>query len=921
MTTLKYSDDEVKDFHPIVELCLNKALSTLQKSNIAEIVHHPKIPNTTTIPDFGIRLKASKRFIFIVEVKRSKRDVDSQRYGNQTRSYVQDFGQFWETGYHKYFCITNIEKTLLFADKTSQPLSNCLLQNNPYTNVDFDPITNDADKAIVALEKAFCQILAMVFTNQEPEWDNQWMALTDSFYNNYKSLQGYLTHYDEDLSREVSLYELFRIWCYRYLNDYYALIKDNSKTSYFRLLPTQNADIQEVKKLLSNNFARIMQLDFKQIFSNHPNSHERLFPERLDTTIVENFKSLIVQTNLYMKQAINANSSPIYVFSLLTSKIYQKAELHKKGKVMSDAELSNLLSVLTIENQDSSVIDPCCGDGALLDAAYDYLELLTRLSGQTKHHNDILKQVKGIEIDPFLSQLATFRLLSKKLPEVNNQTEAKIVIGDLFQYQKDEQYDVVLMNPPFLRNDNPDAPITDEYKNNMIQAIERTSVADFVSLAKQPNLYFYFINYVWHLLKDDGRAGIILMTKFMNNSDGVHLKAFLKDKIEAVISYPNSYFSGFRVTTVVVLLRKSATITKNIAFLSVKKATLLDNPSEIKALLENPIEQFRSDYTLKLVDRNALSSSENWKLYLQDPEKKFETFNNLPFFKRIDFYFETVQRGASDNSGGSDVVYPKDFSKKPFSNLEVDFIGYGIKNSKTRRQYVLTENCLEREKAIHFPMSFDRDMPNGLTEDYEVFKGINELYDTQIAHFGFQKWGKIVNTAYNSQVNAQIIMPRAERAKHSVLYNPHQKPIVLSTNFFYLSDVQNLNEEMGEALQLKFITAYLLSSFGQIQYELNANNQEGLRKLERFQVLHFKLPDLGLLKIEELESVVNEFDSLNLLNVEFRGDDGINDPRHNLNLAIGNIIFAQNSLGFPNVDDFVTYFELFLADLVEDRKL
>ena len=72
MTTLRYSDDEVKDFHPIVELCLNKALSILQKLDIAEIIHHPKIPNTTTIPDFGIRLKASKRFIFIVEVKRTK---------------------------------------------------------------------------------------------------------------------------------------------------------------------------------------------------------------------------------------------------------------------------------------------------------------------------------------------------------------------------------------------------------------------------------------------------------------------------------------------------------------------------------------------------------------------------------------------------------------------------------------------------------------------------------------------------------------------------------------------------------------------------------------------------------------------------------------------------------------------------------
>jgi hypothetical protein len=36
---------------------------------------------------------------------------------------------------------------------------------------------------------------------------------------------------------------------------------------------------------------------------------------------------------------------------------------------------------------------------------------------------------------------------------------------------------------------------------------------------------------------------------------------------------------------------------------------------------------------------------------------------------------------------------------------------------------------------------------------------------------------------------------------------------------------------------------------------------------------------------------------------------------------IGKIIFAQNSLGFSTNEEFVTYFELFLADLVEDRKL
>jgi hypothetical protein len=346
MTKLWYTDDEVKDFHPLVETCLNTALKTLQVADIAEVKHHPSIPNSSIIPDFGVRLKGSKRFVFIVEVKRSKRDVDSQRYCNQARSYVQDFGAFWETGYHKYFCVTNIEKTVLFADRATQTLNNCVVANNPFTNTDFDATSHDATQSVVGLESAFITILGKIFKRELPEWNNQWLTLTDVFYNQYQSLQGHLAHYSEDIRRELSLYELFRLWCYRYLNDFYALQNDNSKTSYFRLLPNQSADIQQVKTVLSNNFARIMQLDFKQIFSNHPNSKERIFPERLDNTIIANFKNLIAETNQHMKQAIKNNASPTYIFSLLTSKIYERAELHKKGKVMSDTELANILAIL-----------------------------------------------------------------------------------------------------------------------------------------------------------------------------------------------------------------------------------------------------------------------------------------------------------------------------------------------------------------------------------------------------------------------------------------------------------------------------------------------------------------------------------------------------------------------------------------------
>jgi methylase of polypeptide subunit release factors len=800
----------------------------------------------------------------------------------------------------------------------TQTLNNCVLANNPFTNTDFDATSHDATQSVVGLEAAFITILGKIFKRELPEWNNQWLTLTDVFYNQYQSLQGHLAHSSEGTRRELSLYELFRLWCYRYLNDFYALQNDNSKTSYFRLLPNQSADIQQVKTILSNNFARIMQLDFKQIFSNHPNSKDRIFPERLDNTIIENFKNLIAETNQHMKQAIKNNASPTYIFSLLTSKIYERAELHKKGKVMSDPELANILAILCVENHEDSIYDPCCGDGALLDAAYDYLQLL---NGK-QSHNAILEKVHGTEIDPFLAQLATFRLLSKKLADVNNQTEARITIKDVFDVQDKERYDVLLMNPPFLRNDNPDAPISAQSKQKMIQAIKNAGISAFVSEAQQPNLYFYFSNYVWHFLKNDGRAGFILMTKFLNNEDGTFLKAFFKDKIEAIVSYPYTYFSGFKVSTVIVLLRKSIQINQNIAFLRIKDSQLLENPNELKAILNSNQELFRSDYSLKLVERATINEKNNWKLFLQDPEQKIEKLNDLPLFKPLNYFFKKVKRGAAENNGGSDIIYPKDFSEAPFTNLEDSVLGFGLKNSKAKRQFILTKKDLNLEKAIHFPIAFDKDEANGLTDDMaEMYEGLGSFYDLHIQKISFDKWGKIVNSAFNSQIKAKIIIPRAERAKHSVHFNPIDTPVVLSTNFFYLDEVQNFNNEIEETKQLKFITAYLLSSFGQIQYELNANNQEGLRKLESFQVQKFKIPDVSAISDTALNSVIVEFEKLNQDAVEFKGNEGINDPRHDLNIMIGKIIFAQNSLGFSTNEEFVTYFELFLADLVEDRKL
>lgn len=940
MPQLWYNSDEVNEFHPLVESALNNALVNCGYDAIAEVVHHPPIPNSSIIPDFGVRLKASQRFVFIIEVKRTQRDVDSQRYQNQSRSYVTEFSPYWEPNYHKYFCITNIEKLILMADRPG-PLTSCLLKQNPRLHTLFNPANHDATASVAELQATFENIFPLIFNRTPPDWDNNWQPIIESFYSNFIALKNSLGD-PESISKEVSLYELFRLLAYSYLKDFYTQNR-NPNAAHFRNYPQQGVTLPQFITTLSTNYDRIVQLDFRQIFTNHPNPALRIFPDNFSNQCLQYFRDLIQCFNQYSNNAVADNSSPSYVFNLLTSRIYEREELHHKGKVMSDTELANLLAVLCIDSYSANILDPGCGDGALLDAAYDQINLLSTTANQYKTHNQILAQINGIEIDPFLSQLAAFRLLTKNLNQVNNTTLANISIGDIFLNPQAEQYDAVLMNPPFVRNDDPNSPIIDADKTKMRDAINNQGLNNFVNAARQPNLYFYFTNYIWHYLRENGKAGIILMAKFLNNEDGKYLKQFISDKVEAIISYPRKYFQEFVVTTVIVILKKGNNI-PNVSFLRVSDENVLFDAQKIKSILESNQDLVNPSYRLRNVPRNELDASENWRQYLQD--QKFDNFIALNLLVNIEHHFSDFARGGSESAGGSAKLIYTSFDAQTqmyfslgkkltsaqkragIQRTRIDIpitlngnISYGIQNNFERRNYILTIDDIELEKAFHFPAKSDRNSPNALAANLQIDMDLVQFYDACVAEFGFDAWKKIVNNAFNNTFVPKILIPRADRTKHSVYYNPHNHELTLSTNFVYCNDLQNRNANVPDEQQYKFITAFLISSFGQIQFELNANNQDGARKLELFQMKRFKIPDLTKFTQAEILSVVAEFEALNLANPEFSGDEGLNTPRRNLDLAIGRIIFLKNNLGFASVEEMVDYFELFLADLVEDRRI
>src|SRR5690606_41058929 len=124
---------------------------------------------------------------------------------------------------------------------------------------------------------------------------------------------------------------------------------NNPNQSYFRSFPSQNDNLQTFTNRLSNNYSRVLQLDFNQVFSNHPNSSDRIFPENFNAVIIQYFKNTIQALNTYGSQAVSHNPLPEYIFNLLTSKVYDKETLHRSEEHTSELQSrENLLCRLLV---------------------------------------------------------------------------------------------------------------------------------------------------------------------------------------------------------------------------------------------------------------------------------------------------------------------------------------------------------------------------------------------------------------------------------------------------------------------------------------------------------------------------------------------------------------------------------------------
>jgi len=228
------------------------------------------------------------------------------------------------------------------------------------------------------------------------------------------------------------------------------------------------------------------------------------------------------------------------------------------------------------------VLDPACGSGSFLTAAYDkILETLVKQNPQTSLFAkfDILKEnIFGVDLDAQAVEIAQLNLLLKvlsqktKLPTLQHNINSgnSLVSGNAEKLEKyfgpdfreqrafnfeDEfkdafaqgGFDVIIGNPPYVNLANIKDKNFREYLKN-----------EFKTAKNKSDLYSFFTERAIQLLKSKGKLGFIFSNSWLGTDSFSEFRKYLIENttVTKLVKLPPGVFNDATVTTILIFLSK-----------------------------------------------------------------------------------------------------------------------------------------------------------------------------------------------------------------------------------------------------------------------------------------------------------------------------------------------------------------------------
>lgn len=196
------------------------------------------------------------------------------------------------------------------------------------------------------------------------------------------------------------------------------------------------------------------------------------------------------------------------------------------GEFYTPRAITSFITEMINPQLGEKILDPACGTGGYLTCAIEHLK---KQANSVDERQSIGNNVVGWEYKPLPYLLATTNLILHDI-EVPNVTYGDALDQPLSNFTEKHRVNVILANPPFggiVANNN---------ETNFPQNFRTKESADL------------FLILMMHLLKKDGRAGIVLPDGSLTG-DGVKQRIrqkFLEDcNLHTIIRLPNSVFQPY----------------------------------------------------------------------------------------------------------------------------------------------------------------------------------------------------------------------------------------------------------------------------------------------------------------------------------------------------------------------------------------
>lgn len=212
------------------------------------------------------------------------------------------------------------------------------------------------------------------------------------------------------------------------------------------------------------------------------------------------------------------------------------------------------------------IIDPACGAGSFLSFSARYL----KANGVSA--SEINESLYGIEKDDYLSKLANTHIALSTMSQSNvvcaDSIERKTKDGSAIPFELDEQFDVVLANPPFGAK----IKIGSEETKKAFDLAHRWSKDKVTNkylktdkIAANPSPQILFLELCLKLLKPGGRLGIVVPESMLSSSSGGYVVQYLLDHstLNTVVGMPENLFKtsgkgGTHTKTCLVIATKNS---------------------------------------------------------------------------------------------------------------------------------------------------------------------------------------------------------------------------------------------------------------------------------------------------------------------------------------------------------------------------